>query len=98
LIAAAIIVSAATLKVGGALASDRIMHVVAYDPEDQDMPDIIKDKRERARRERERKGGEIGGGDNDEEDGGDGEPGGRGATFREEICQDAGDGGRTGSG
>ncbi len=98
MIAAAILVSAAALKVGGALASGWVMHVVAYDPEDQNAPDVIKEERERERRERERKGGERGGGDNGEENGGNGEPGGRGATFGEEIRQDAGDGGRASSG
>ncbi len=41
-IAAAMLVSAAALKVGGALASGMVMHVVAYDPEDHNVPDVIK--------------------------------------------------------
>ncbi len=38
-------VFAATLEVGGALASGRVTHMVAYDPEDHDAPDIIKEER-----------------------------------------------------
>jgi hypothetical protein len=37
------LVSAAALEVGGALASGMVMHVVvSYDPEDHDAPDVIK--------------------------------------------------------
>jgi hypothetical protein len=60
LIAAAILVSAAALKVGGALASGRVTHMVANNPEDHNAPDVIKEKRERERMERERRGGERG--------------------------------------
>ncbi len=49
-IAAAILVSAAALEVGGTLASGRVTHVVAYDPEDHDAPDVIEEERERERR------------------------------------------------
>jgi hypothetical protein len=54
-IAATNLVSAAALKVGGALALGRVMHVVAYDPEDHDAPDVIKEEKERERRERARR-------------------------------------------
>ncbi len=79
-IAATILVSAAAFEVGGVLASGRVTHVVANDPEDHDAPDVIKKERERERRERERerRGGERGGADDNEEDGGDGGLGGRG--------------------
>ncbi len=59
-IAAAILVSAAALEVGGALASGRVTHMVAYDHENHDAPNVIKEERERERRERERRGGERG--------------------------------------
>jgi hypothetical protein len=41
-IAAAMLVFTATLKVGGALALGMVMHMVAYDPEDHDAPNVIK--------------------------------------------------------
>jgi hypothetical protein len=97
-IAATILVSAAALEVGGALASGRVTHVVAYDHEEHDAPNVIKEERERERRERERRRGERGRADDNEEDGGDGGRGGRSgqaAPFGEEIPQDIGGGGRT---
>jgi hypothetical protein len=68
-IAATILVSAATLEVGGAVASGRVTYVVAYNSEDHDAPNIIKEERERERREREKRGGERGSRDDNEEDG-----------------------------
>jgi hypothetical protein len=46
LIVVAIFVSAAMLEVGGALVLGRVMHVLAQDTEDHDVPDIIKEERE----------------------------------------------------
>ncbi len=66
LIATTILVSATALEVGGVLVLGRVMHVVAYDPEDHDAPDVIEEERERERRERERRGGERGGTDDNE--------------------------------
>jgi hypothetical protein len=43
LIAATILIFAATLEMGGALAFGRVTHVVAYDPEDHDVPNVIKE-------------------------------------------------------
>jgi hypothetical protein len=68
---------AKVLEGAEALASGRVTHVVAYDPEEHDAPDVIEEEREREMRERERRGGEGGGGDDDDEDGSDGGPGGR---------------------
>ncbi len=51
-IAATIFVSAAMLEVGRALALGRVMHVVAYDPEDHDAPNVINEERERERRDK----------------------------------------------
>ncbi len=45
-IAVAIFVSAAMLKVGGALVLCRVTHVLAQDTEDHDAPDVIKEERE----------------------------------------------------
>ncbi len=53
-IADAILVSTATLEVGGAFASGRVTHVVAYDPEDHEAPDVIEEERERERERKER--------------------------------------------
>ncbi len=46
MIVVAIFVSAAMLEVGGALVLGRVMHVLAQDTEDHDVPDIIKEERE----------------------------------------------------
>jgi hypothetical protein len=46
--------------VGGALASGRVTHVVAYDPEDHDAPNVFQEESKRERRERKRRGGERG--------------------------------------
>ncbi len=54
MIAATILVSAAALEVGGVLASGRVTHMVTYDPEDHDAPNVIEEEREREKRERER--------------------------------------------
>ncbi len=45
-IAIAIFVSAAMLKMGGALVLGRVTHVLAQDTEDHDTPDVIKEERE----------------------------------------------------
>ncbi len=40
-IAAAMLVSTAVLEVGGALVSGLVTHMMAYDPEDHDVPNVI---------------------------------------------------------